>query len=937
MNKKHLILTLALVAAFSAGTATALQHQNYVSNNVSVAADDTKTALTVADVNFTNYAGFAGNCIAIGFNVQSFGLADWTQLTDPDTQVSKLQLTASDGTPLDITVIDSQGAYVMINRTGSYEGPSVGTILTIKAGFTVGDYVVEEDVSYQYATANTPWVLYTDELPTPGQDPVVPQKQAVTVKDVNFTNYAGFAGNCVAIGFNVDTLGLADWTQLTDTETQLSKLEMKDKDGEPVEITAVDSQGAYVMINRTGSYEGPSVGTILTIKAGFTVGDYVVEEDAYFKYSTENTPWSIYDPNDPEIDLEFGEGTGLNNDLTWSCPAMIFSFNTTKTFGMYQSAETLDKIIYTNAYGENVAIRDFIHVGQNNFLFRWTADGAEPIYAMVGDKVTFKAGFALAGNEKLPEDVTFVVTNAAAQGQIMRYTADCDPVGLAITTSADYSQITVGANAQMTYALESGYGTAKFTSSDEAIATVTKDGLVTGVAEGTVTITATIGSLTDTFEMTILPASPIVGVEIVSPYTVWVPQNETFALPADFKAHVKFENGQYGSAFDFTEDNCVIGSVDTATLGSKTATLTVTYQGEQYTVDVDVNVYEIGDVSVKEVAIVDWFVYAIFIQYPDSTANTANITSTDACDSVFDHITYRREDGTDVPITGGYILGGGNICIMPFGGESLNEDNYNNYYLAGDVLKLAQGMKIWMWTGEKKNTGSDNNAIAEGTGMYICEGILQHDIEYRYDGNVWGVYVEYTDIQAGETDITVEAGKSVSSGVTRLPANATTGTFTYVSSDESIATVNSRGVIKGLKEGTCTITVTLDGGLAGAKTVTLNVTVTDKIVGLDITPATLTVKKGKTPDISGLSATFKWASGKAGEAVDLTNATLLGYDSETLGEQTVVLSVSVDGTTYTGTLTVVVEESGCGSVTLSVVAPVMLLGAGWIVSKKRRK
>lgn len=805
MNKKHLILTLALVAAFSAGTATALQHQNYVSNNVSVAADDTKTALTVADVNFTNYAGWAGYCVAIGFNVDTLGLADWTKLTDPDTQVSKLQLTASDGTPLDITVIDSQGAYVMINRTGSYEGPSVGTILTIKAGFTVGDYVVEKDT--------------------------------------------------------------------------------------------------------------------------------------YFKYSAENTPWSVYDPNDPEIDLEFGEGTGLLNDLTWSCPAMIFSFNTTKTFGMYQSAETLDKIIYTNAYGENVAIRDFIHVGQNNFLFRWTADGAEPIYAMVGDKVTFKAGFALAGNEKLPEDVTFVVTNAAAQGQIMRYTADCDPVGLAITTSADYSQITVGANAQMTYALESGYGTAKFTSSDEAIATVTKDGLVTGVAEGTVTITATIGSLTDTFEMTILPASPIVGVEIVSPYTVWVPQNETFALPADFKAHVKFENGQYGSAFDFTEDNCVIGSVDTATLGSKTATLTVTYQGEQYTVDVDVNVYEIGDVSVKEVAIVDWFAYAIFIQYPDSTANTANITSTDACDSVFDHITYRREDGTDVPITGGYILGGGNICIMPFGGEGLNEDNYNNYYLAGDVLKLAQGMKIWMWTGEKKNTGSDNNAIAEGTGMYICEGILQHDIEYRYDGNVWGVYVEYTDIQAGETDITVEAGKSVSSSVTRLPANATTGTFTYVSSDESIATVNSRGVIKGLKEGTCTITVTLDGGLAGAKTVTLNVTVTDKIVGLDITPATLTVKKGKTPDISGLSATFKWASGKAGEAVDLTNATLLGYDSETLGEQTVVLSVSVGGTTYTGTLTVVVEEksSGCRSVTLGVIAPVMLLGAGLVIDKKRRK
>lgn len=947
MKKKSIILTLALVAAFSAGSAVVVQ-QAYHGDAVRVAADDTKTALTVKDVNFTNYAGWAGNCIAIGCNEGTLIDGNFTTLTDAETQTGKVSLIDKDGNPCPITYLEAQGSYIVVNRSQAYVC-SVGDILTLKAGLIIGNFEIKEDISYQYGTENTPWTVYTGALPTPpaeGGGEEVVEKKALNVLNVNYTpNLLDFAGACIVIGCDTN-LGLGDWQQI---DLQ-GKVTLTESNGTERPITLFDSVGTSLLINRSQTYVC-SVGDILTLKAGLVVGEFELKEDVSYKYTTAGSPWTVYtgeEEPEPETELMFatveGQAYPYNanylHNLNWGYPSMIFKFNTAKTLGLFGSVATLDLIEYKNAYGEIIPIRDCIHVNENNYLLRW-GQGEEQIFAMAGDTVTFKKGFAIAGNEKLAQDMTFIVT-AAADSQLAPYSEELAPTGLAITTSSDYSQITVGAQAQMTYTIASGIGTAYFTSSNEEVATVTKEGIVTGVAEGEVTITAHLGTETKEFAMTILPASPIVGVELVHNYTVWVAQNEALALP-EFRAHIVFENGQSGADFALTADNCVLPEVDTSALGDQNAELTVTYQGVEYKVAIKVTVYEIGDVTVREIGIVDWFAYAVFIQYPDSTANTANITGDiGKLDGIFDHITYTKADGSDLPIESGYVLSGGNIAIFPYSG--LTEENYNEYFLAGDTITLSKGMKIWMWTGEKMVTDTDNNAIVAGTGMYICEGILQEDLVYRYDGNVWGLYVEYTDIQAKATDITVEAGKSADSNVSRIPENATTGTFTYVSSDETIATVSSRGVIKGVSAGTCTITVTIDGGTAGAKTVVLNVTVTDDIVGIEIATESITIKVGELPDLSSVSATWKWASGKQGEAVDLTNATLVGFDGSVAGEQQVAISVTKDGKTYTGTLTIIVEEpekkeaAGClSSISAGVVAPVMMLGAGLIVSKKKRK
>ena len=72
------------------------------------------------------------------------------------------------------------------------------------------------------------------------------------------------------------------------------------------------------------------------------------------------------------------------------------------------------------------------------------------------------------------------------------------------------------------------------------------------------------------------------------------------------------------------------------------------------------------------------------------------------------------------------------------------------------------------------------------------------------------IYVE--DISVNPKTLELETGKQRSLEITFTPINATNKNVTWTSSDESVATVNSEGIITALKEGTTTITVTTEDG-----------------------------------------------------------------------------------------------------------------------------
>ncbi|MGN0150501.1 MAG: Ig-like domain-containing protein [Clostridia bacterium] len=100
--------------------------------------------------------------------------------------------------------------------------------------------------------------------------------------------------------------------------------------------------------------------------------------------------------------------------------------------------------------------------------------------------------------------------------------------------------------------------------------------------------------------------------------------------------------------------------------------------------------------------------------------------------------------------------------------------------------------------------------------------------------------VAVTGMELSDESVTVEKGKTVTVNAVITPSDATKKGITWTSSDTSVATV-SNGIIKGVGEGTATITATTkDGGFTDTCEVTVysspvtGITLSDKVIELGV-------------------------------------------------------------------------------------------------------
>ena len=84
--------------------------------------------------------------------------------------------------------------------------------------------------------------------------------------------------------------------------------------------------------------------------------------------------------------------------------------------------------------------------------------------------------------------------------------------------------------------------------------------------------------------------------------------------------------------------------------------------------------------------------------------------------------------------------------------------------------------------------------------------------------------VDLTGISVGSENLSISVNGTEQIIVDTIPAGATGVTFSYTTSDSSVATVSSTGLITGVKAGTATITITANNG-GNDVTKTINVTV----------------------------------------------------------------------------------------------------------------
>ena len=595
--------------------------------------------------------------------------------------------------------------------------------------------------------------------------------------------------------------------------------------------------------------------------------------------------------------------------------------------------------------GEELTIDNYITLTKN-YALDVMVDGNHLISGgvsgiKVGDTLTIKKGLPGINGERLAETVTYVYN-----GSQFVVLVEPETFSLAETSATVFINVTKKIVVKDDDKVTAVYS---YVSDHPEIATVSPYGVITGVKEGTAKITVSYKNLAKELTVTVKPEPAKTGIEIVTDITKFYVPVSTTEAPTSFvkagytlKARYVYEGGEYGEEFDVTEDQ--IGEIDYTTAGNYDLTVTV---GE-FTADVNVEVYNYREVTsfntlgVSGYDINDdrnasgtWNGHMIISMSSVSTS-AGNLLSTASCEAMSEYIVYTTADGKTYYGKGDKDNGiddriglwqlGTNLLIMikPEGATANlgygSEDHWKKdaqhpyvpVYKLGDKITFKKGMPIYAWKGALDGS----NKPLEGAGCLIVEGIVTEDIVYFcYEDNgtssLWMIYKEYTGFTV-TAEKTMSLGTASPAGAVKVPADATTGTFTYVSDHPEIVSVTKDGNMLAEKVGTATITITLTGGKdADGKDLapivkTIKVTVKNGIKSIS---GKITVQKDAQVNLGDYEITVKYSDGSEVKVkLDDERVVVEDIDTSKVGSTTANILFN-DGTEQKrGTITVEVVE-----------------------------
>lgn len=533
--------------------------------------------------------------------------------------------------------------------------------------------------------------------------------------------------------------------------------------------------------------------------------------------------------------------TDVIADMSWHRIQIV---TTSENSANDTSSQTkyLDYFSYTRN-GEELTVDNYI-VLTKNYAIDVKVEGKSLLGDVngtkIGDVLTIKKGLPFIGGERLAETVSYVY-----DGSKFVLLVEPETFELASSTATVFINVT-----KQIVINDADNVTAVYTyvSENPDIATVSPYGVITGVKEGTAKIVVSYKDISREMTVTVMAEPAKTGIEIVSEIPkFYVPvstaENPTSFVKAGYtlRARYVYEGGEYGEEFDITEDQ--IGEIDYTVAG--TYNLEVTVGNFKDTVSVEVYKYrEITSFNTLGVSGYDinddrnksgtWNGHMIIGMASVSTS-VGNLISTASCEKMSEYVVYNTADGktyygkadADNGIADriGLWQLGTNLLIMikPEGSEANmgygNADHwktdatypYAPIYKQGDKITFKKGMPVYAWKG-----AVDGSKPVEGAGCLIVEGYVTEDIVYFcYEDNgtssLWMIYKEYTDFTVA-SEKAMALGSASPAGAVKVPADATTGTFAYVSDHPEIVSVTKDGNMIAEKVGTATITITLTGG-----------------------------------------------------------------------------------------------------------------------------
>ena len=359
--------------------------------------------------------------------------------------------------------------------------------------------------------------------------------------------------------------------------------------------------------------------------------------------------------------------------------------------------------------------------------------------------------------------------------------------------------------------------TVTWSTSDATVATVS-NGVVTAKKVGTATITAKAGDKSATCEITVV-ATPVTSVTL-NKTSASVKAGETVTLTATVKPDDATDKTVTWSTSDATVATVSNGVVTAKKVG--TATITAKAGDKSATCEITVVATPVTAVTLNKTS--------VSLKAGETVTLTATVKPDDATDKT---VTWGSSDESVAKVENGIVtaIGKGLSTITAKAGDTSAtcmvtvSVPVENVTLNKTELVLQKGQEEVLValvspddaTDKTINWSSSNVSVVrvDQNGAVAAEGagtaVITASAGTKSATCTITVTIPVESISLNMTERTIKVNETVLLKAEINPSDATTKSIQWSSSDVSIVSVGSNGMVKGLKEGVATITASADG------------------------------------------------------------------------------------------------------------------------------
>ena len=416
-------------------------------------------------------------------------------------------------------------------------------------------------------------------------------------------------------------------------------------------------------------------------------------------------------------------------------------------------------------------------------------------------------------------------------------------------------KITLNEGKTKQLSLKNATGKITWSSSDKKVATVTKKGLVKGVKAGTATITAKNNGVTLTCKVTVKSTTVAVTGVSLDKTKADLTEGESVTLKATVApANATDKTVSWSSSDASVAAVDANGKVTAKKAGTATITATTKSGGKKATCTVNVKAKTVAvtgislDKTQAGMEVGDTLTLQATVTPANATDKTVTWSSSDASVAAVDangKVTAKKAGTATVTAT---TKSGGKkaTCtitvkekVVPVTGVSL--DQASAELKAGGQITLKATVAPANATNQNISWTSNNEQVATvegGVVKALADGEATITVTTEDGGKTADCKVTVktvlTDIEIQQPLLVLKAGESAKIDVKSVPAECQDVVFSFVSTDESIAAVESDGTVTAKKNGTTPITVTAKDKYETVITKDVTVTVSTPVAAINL-------------------------------------------------------------------------------------------------------